>query len=192
VNSNAPRIVFIVVLIMAALYLVDLFIGWDWIPDIFKKPTTTTTTTYEPDTLTAQIMGFKVDSLMGVIKRKDVIIDTEKRISEMYKIHLKRLDSLVASMKDTTTDTVHTLDAILSTRIQSEPDTLGNVYMDSLHVEYDIGLNAWHDIELQLEPRLIPYTNTVIETIKEVPYIPLWIALPVIFIVALLLGAVIF
>jgi len=192
VKLDATKILLIVVLLINAFFIIDLVTGWGWIPDIFKKPTTVTTITYVPDTLTAQIMGFKVDSLKGIIVQKDVVIAKEQKVSKLWRKHVARLDSLVASMQDTLNDTIHTIDAVLSIRIPSEPDTLGNVYMDSLHVAYDIGLDAWHDIELHLEPRLIPYTNEVIETIKEVPYIPLWIALPVIIIIAVLVGAVAF
>jgi hypothetical protein len=191
-DSVLKIIVWAAVAFAVIYFVVSWTVGWNWFTDVFKKPTTTTIVSYVPDTLTAQIMGFKIDSLKGELNERAVIIDREQKEKKVWRDRVSRLEAMIISMRDSLTDTVHTYDAILSGRFPSEPDSSGEVYMDSLHVEYNIALDMWHDILLGLQPRKVPYLKTVIETIKEVPYIPLWVAIPFATVMLILIGAVAF
>lgn len=187
-TDKVKNAILIMLAVVVAYYVVATVISW-LNP---KKPIVTTTIKYVPDTLTAKIMGFKIDSLNGIIESKDIVIGAAKKLSSTWKKRAMRLDSVVASMRDTTTDSLHTLDATLNTIVQSDPDSAGTVYNDSLKVQYDIGFDVWHDIKLGLEKRKIPYFKEVIETITEVPYIPMWVVYPVAAIILILTGAVLF
>lgn len=191
-DSALKVIVWIVAACVLVYFVLGWAIGWEWAIRIFKKPTTTTVISYVPDTLTAQIMGLKIDSLKGELQERSVLIAREQKEKKVWRDRVSRLEAMVISMRDSLSDTVHTYDAVLSGRFPSEPDSSGNVYMDSLHVEYNIALDIWHDILLGLQPRKVPYMKEVIETIREVPYIPLWIALPFSAIMLILIGAVVF
>jgi hypothetical protein len=187
-SNAAKNTVLVIVAILVGYFGIGSIVNTFW-P---KQPKVTTTIKYVPDTLTAKIMGLRVDSLNGIIVAKEVVVGVARKKAAEWRQRALRLDSVVASMQDTTSDSLHTLNAVLAQVVHTDPDSAGISYADTVHVEYDVGRDFWHDISLMLEARKVPYRKEIIETLVETPYIPLWILLPVGGLILLLTGAAIF